>query len=165
MSNKIDLSKYLNPSEKIADAISKLEIFYQITHQKEVEDYSKKGKSTYFKGTIGEYFRIQDIKELLSHEGKPWSYLLKAIFLLGNHTSNVDVKNIDKLSTEDTKQLVSILKEGVSAYALIKKWVEPLSNEKGAIDAIYDASKVNIGNQFKILQLAKLKNYNRNMMR
>lgn len=162
MSNKIDLSKYLNPSEEIADAISKLEIFYQITHQKEMEDYSKKGKSTYFKGTLGEYFRIQDIKELLSHEGKPWSYLLKAIFLLGNHTSNVDVKNIDKLSTEDTEQFVSILKEGVSAYALIKKWVEPLSNEKGAINAIYDAVKVNIGNQFKILQLAKLKNYNRN---
>jgi len=161
MSNKIDLSKYLNPSEEIVDAISKLEVFYQLTHQKEMEAYSSKGKDKRFSGTLGEYIRLREVKELMSFEGKPWNCLLKAIFLLGNYTSKVDVKSIDELSANDVEQFISFLKNGVSSHNIIKKWIEPLSKKEGVIEAIHDASKVNIGHQFKILQLAKLKNYNK----
>lgn len=161
MSNNIDLSKYLNPSEDIVDAISKLEVFYQLTHQKEMEAYSSKGKDKRFSGTLGEYIRLREVKELMSFEGKPWNCLLKAIFLLGNYTSKVDVKSIDKLSATDVEQFISFLKNGVSSHNIIKKWIEPLSKKEGVIEAIHDASKVDIGHQFKILQLAKLKNYNK----
>jgi len=69
------------------------------------------------------------------------------------------VKDFDKLSSKDAGQFFPLLKDGVTSYKIIKKWIEPLSKKEGVIDAIHDASEVNIGNQFKILQLAKLKNY------
>lgn len=155
----VNLSKYLNPSEEVVDAISKLEVFYQLTHQKEMDSYSRKGKDERFSGTLGDYIRLKEVKELMSLEGKPWSCLLKAIFLLWNYTSKIDLKDFDKLSSDDTERFISLLKDGVSSHKIIKDWIEPLSKKKGVLGAIHDASEVNIGNQFKILKLAKLKNY------
>lgn len=159
MPSNVDLSEYLKPSEKVMDAVSKLEIFYQISHQKEMKDFAKKGGSKHFSGTIGEYIRVKEIKELLSLEGKPWSYLTKAIFLLNNYTPEVDVSIFHKLSEKDANELVTILKDGVESKKIVEKWIIPLSKEKNAIDAIYDAIKVNIDHQFQILKLAKMKNY------
>jgi len=161
MPRNVDLFEYFSPPQKIIDAVCCLEVFYQLTHQKEMDVYSKKGKDDLFSGRLFDYFRLQGVKELMSFEGKPWSCLLKAIFLLDNYTSNVDMKGINKLSIEDAEQFISIIKKGISSYSIVKKWVEPLSKKKGAVDAVYDAVNVDIGNQFKILQLAKLKNYNK----
>ena len=158
MPRNVDLFEYFSPPQKIIDAVCCLEVFYQLTHQKEMDVYSKKGKDDLFSGRLFDYFRLQGVKELMSFEGKPWSCLLKAIFLLDNYTSNVDMKGINKLSIEDAEQFISIIKKGISSYSIVKKWVEPLSKKKGAVDAVYDAVNVDIGNQFKILQLAKLKN-------
>jgi len=159
MSNEIDLFKYLIPSQNIKNAVNDLEIFYQLTHQKDIKTYNEKSKMKRFSGTIGELFRFKSVEELMMHENKPWSNLLKSIFLLENYTSDVDMKDINKLSTENIKEFISLIKKGISAYDIIKDWISPLSDKKGVLQAIKDGAEVNIGNKFKVLQVAKLKNY------
>lgn len=156
----MSLAEYMTPSEEIVNALSDLEIYFQLLKQEDVSLFMEKGRKREYSGTFQEYFRLQDMEEFFNlNKHKPWDTLLKTIYLLKRFSTNFDVSKLMPLTNEETDEVVRILKKGQTSRLILNSWMTPLS--KGdAIDAIYDANKVTVSGteraQFQILKLANL---------
>lgn len=152
----IDIKEYLMPEKGIMKELSRLEILYQIVNQDKIEVYLKKEQSENFSGTFGEYDAVREIRKLVGFSDR-WSYLLRAIFLLENYNTEVDIGRYTKLSDKDTIILFENIKRGIKARDSINKWIEPIEKEgDNVLQAVKDAASTNVSEKFQVLKLGRV---------
>lgn len=155
------LKEFICPSQEIRDAVNDLLLYHQLQNQKAVQEYVKWKDKKYYKGDFFAYAAMDEIRELLelSH-GKPWDFLIKAIYLFKHYSTTVDLENFQTLNAESQAEIIQIITKGMKAFNKITLWLAPIAI-KDILEAIYDSAKVKIGIgkyvQFQILKLFELK--------
>lgn len=155
------LKEFIFPSEEIKKAVEDLTIYYQFCNQDQVELYKKYSTKDSFKGTFGDFLKLEKMEDLMDVTfGKPWDFLSKSIFLMENVDDDVSIKSLKNMKPEDKLQVVEIISNGQAAYEQIKNWLEPINNEK-VFQAIKDSVDITIGNdkysRLEILKFADIK--------
>lgn len=156
------LKEFVFPPDDIRNAVSDLEIYWQLSNQAGVKLYQKwQGKKWFKLHTLKELHDYIETKELFDlATGKTWGTLISAIDLVKRYSSNVSMVGFNKLKHEHKLEILDIITKGQDAYEKLSKWLEPINKEK-CIEAIHDCTKVTIGNrkydQINILKLTDTK--------
>ncbi len=149
------------PSNEIKIAIEELLKYYQLQNQKSVALYEKWKDTESFKGSMGDYDKVLEMKELYQKsQGKEWEPLLQTIILKDAYTDELNFKDFAKLNHSEQQDVIQIISSGQKAFEKITKWIEPI-NKKNVLSAIYSAINITIGNddfdQFQVLNMQVLK--------
>lgn len=156
------LKKFVFPPNDIKQAVSDLEIYWQLSNQAGVKLYEKwQGKKWFKLHSLKELHDYIETKELFDlTTGKTWGTLISAIDLVARYSTDVSMVGFNKLKHEYKLEILDIITKGQDAYEKLSNWLEPINQEK-CIQAIHDCIKVTIGNkqydQINILKLTDTK--------
>jgi len=163
---RIDLEKYMFPSEKIQTAFERLDQYFQLVRANNKDNHYLRDvkmkapkdlrlqTSSYNRNTL-----------YLKHSGTPWEVLVKSIFLMSNSPSALDLPSLKNITPEQFDSLYAILTDGIKSFDVLYKWLEPLTNSEKPMEflrAMYDALDISIsaeGGTFKLVKIADLPQY------
>jgi hypothetical protein len=155
------LNQFIYPPREIRKSIEDLLKYYQLQNQKSVFLYEKWKDRENFSGTMNDYDKVQQMKELYKvANGKAWEPLLQIIILIDEYTEQFNFENFAKLNESQKRDVIQIISNGQIAHQKIKKWIEPI-NHHNVLASVYSAMKIKIGNetfdQFQVLKFADIK--------
>jgi len=155
------LKEYIFPPEIILQYTDDLLKYYQFCNQSSIDVYEQWKDNDNFKGSLGDYDRLLEMKKLFEkYEGKSWKELYSILTLINAYSDEISFKNIHKLSKEDQIKVLDLISRGHIAYEKIKSWLKPI-DKPNVFQAITDAIETSLGSgkyvQFEVLKYADLK--------
>jgi hypothetical protein len=133
------LTKQMNPTPEILEAINDYFILFQILEQDWYKVYMAKHfgeKGVNYSGTLGEYSGLRELKTVMKVGDDLWSPLLRAINLQRLFDPKYDITNLYDFKKEELNWFLDIVQKGFKAKEKVAKWLE-------RIDTEYDYSVIN----------------------
>ena len=157
-SKLININEHFNPPDDIIQAISDLEMLFQISNQDVMKAYQEHCHKENFSGNLGDWIKSDAMKKYYTDINKPWSYLKRAIFLINNYSNKIDSTVFNTVYGDDLTKLINMIQSGNDAKNKVETWLSPLINTENAFEAIEDATYLDLNHRFQILELHTLDN-------